>query len=295
MRVKGEHEIYCCGARVRISEKGVEVLSKPLIEYCPLHEAFYGTKQIDVDAVRKSVEMKIAGFGFCCGNRAFDDEPIVAYGASEMMRVWLEKSLIDCAVIVCEGAGTVITSNGRLVQAIGARLTGIVRTSPIPEIIQKIRSENGIVLDEETAIIDQVGGVKRALDLGFRRVAVSVAGFQSKAISDIRRFEAEMKADVLIFSVCNTCVGRADVRHIAKADVICASASKIIREEIGKKALLQLGVTIPVYAVTERGKRLVLAYLAEFKDRLVIFRTGKLPYEVEGKGPRLKSALKRLE
>jgi putative methanogenesis marker protein 8 len=287
MHVKGEHEIYCCGARVRISEKGVEVLSKPLIEYCPLHEAFYGTKQIDVNAVRKSVEMKIAGFGFCCGNRAFDDEPIVAYGASEMMRVWLEKSLIDCAVIVCEGAGTVITSNGRLVQAIGARLTGIVRTSPIPEIIQKIRSENGIVLDEETAIIDQVGGVKKALDLGFRRVAVSVAGFQSKTISEIRRLEANVKAEVLIFSVCNTCVGKSDVKHIAKADFVCASASKILREEIGKKAILQLGVTIPVYALTERGKRLVLAYLEEFKDRLVIFRTGKLPYDVKGKGPRL--------
>ena len=287
MHVKGEHEIYCCGARVRISEKGVEVLSKPLIEYCPLHEAFYGTKQIDVDAVRKNVEMKIAGFGFCCGNRAFDDEPIVAYGASEMMRVWLEKSFIDCAVIVCEGAGTVITSNGRLVQAIGARLTGIVRTSPIPEIIQKIRSENGIVLDEETAIIDQVGGVKKALDLGFRRVAVSVAGFQSKTISEIRRLEANVKAEVLIFSVCNTCVGKSDVKYIAKADFVCASASKILREEIGKKAILQLGVTIPVYALTERGKRLVLAYLEEFKDRLVIFRTGKLPYDVKGKGPRL--------
>jgi putative methanogenesis marker protein 8 len=295
MRVKGEHEIYCCGARVSISEKSVEVLSEPMIEYCPLHEALYGAKKIDVEAVRKSVELKIAGFGFCCGNRAFDDKPIVAYGASEMMRVWLEKGLIDCAVVVCEGAGTVITANGRLVQAIGARLTGIVRTSPIPEIIQKIRSEGGIVLDGKSAIIDQVKGVKKALDLGFRRVAVSVAGFKSKAISDIRKFEAEMKADVLIFSVCNTCVGRADVGHIAKADVVCASASKIIREEIGKKALLQLGVTIPVYALTERGKRLVLAYLAEFKDRLVIFRTGKLPYEVEGKGPRLKSALKTLE
>jgi len=199
MHVKGEHEIYCCGASVRISEKGIEVLSEPMIEYCPLHEALYGTKKIDVEAVRKSVEMKVAGFGFCCGNRAFDDEPIVAYGASEMMRVWLEKGLVDCAVVVCEGAGTVITANGRLVQAIGARLTGIVRTSPIPEIIQKIRREGGTVLNEKSATIDQVGGVKKALALGFRRVAVSVAGFQSKAISDIRRFEAEMKAGVLIF------------------------------------------------------------------------------------------------
>ena len=36
MRVKGEHEIYCCGARVRISEKDIEVLSEPLIDHCPL-------------------------------------------------------------------------------------------------------------------------------------------------------------------------------------------------------------------------------------------------------------------
>lgn len=290
MRVKGEHEIYCCGARVRISEKGIEILSEPTIEYCPLHEALYGTRKIDVEAVQKSVEMKIAGFGFCCGNRAFDDEPIVAYGASEMMRFWLEKKIIDCAVVVGEGAGTVITSNGRLVQAIGARLTGIVRTSPIPEIIQKIKSQGGIVLDEKNAVIDQVGGVKRALDLGFRHVAVSVAGFQSKVISDIRKIEVYAKADVLIFSVCNTCVGKEDVEHIARADVVCASASKILREEIGKKARLQLGVTIPVYALTEKGKRFVLAYLAEFKDKLVIFRIGRLPYEVEGRGPRLKSA-----
>ncbi|MEM3090337.1 MAG: DUF2099 family protein [Candidatus Bathyarchaeia archaeon] len=290
MRVKGEHEIYCCGARVRISEKGIEILSEPTIKYCPLHETLYGTKKIDGEAVKKSVEMKIAGFGFCCGNRAFDDEPIVAYGASEMMRVWLERRIIDCAVVVGEGAGTVITSNGRLVQAIGARLTGIVKTSPIPEIIQKIKSQGGTVLDEKSAIIDQVGGVKRALDLGFRHVAVSVAGFQSKVISDIRKIEVDAKADFLIFSVCNTCVGKADVEHIARADVVCASASKILREEIGKKAILQLGVTIPVYALTEKGKRLVLAYLAEFKDKLVIFRIGRLPYEVEGRGPQLKSA-----
>jgi len=274
---------------VRISEKGVEVLSKPLIEYCPLHEALYGTKQIDAEAVRRSVEMKIAGFGFCCANRVFDAEPVVAYGASEMMRIWLEKGLVDCAIVVCEGTGTVLTSNGRLVQAIGARLTGIIRTSPIPEIIERIKSEGGFVLDEKTAVIDQVAGVKKALNLGFKRVAVSVAGFQAGAISEIRNLEAGEKAEVLIFSVCNTCVGGEDLKHIAKADIVCASASKIIREEIGEKALLQLGVSIPVYALTEKGKNYVLAYLAEFKDKLVVFRVRRLPYEAEGRGPKLKT------
>ena len=288
MNVKGEHEIFCCGARVRISKKGIEVLTEPTVEYCPLHEALYGTKQIDVEAVRKTVEMKIAGSGFCCGNRCFDAESIVAYGASEMMRVWLEKGFVDCAVVVCEGAGTVITPNGELAQSIGARLTGIIRTSPIKEIIERIEADGGVILDKASARIDQVEGVKRAFDLGFKRVAVSVAGFQAKAISEIRKFEASAEADVLVFSVCNTCVGNADVTHIAKADIACASASKLLRGEIGKKAVLQLGVTIPVYALTDKGKRLVLAYLAEFKDKLVTFRIGKLPYQVENRGPKLK-------
>jgi putative methanogenesis marker protein 8 len=288
MRVKGEHEIYCCGARVRISEKGVEVLTAPMVEYCPLHEALYGTKKIDVESVRKSVEMKIAGYGFCCGNRLFDAVPVVAYGASEMMRVWLEKGLIDCAVVVCEGAGTVITTNGELVQSIGARLTGIIKTSPIREIIERVEADGGIILDKASARIDQVEGVKRAFDLGFEHAAVSVAGFQAKAISEIRAFEANARADVLVFSVCNTCVGNADVEHIAKADIACASASNILRTKIGNGVLLQLGMTIPVYALTEKGKRLVLAYLSEFEDKLVIFRTSKLPYQAEGRGPRLK-------
>jgi hypothetical protein len=64
-----------------------------------------------------------------------------------MMQFWLEKGPIDCAVVVCEGAGTVLTFKGSLVQAIGARLAGIGRTSPIPEIITRIRKEGGMVLE----------------------------------------------------------------------------------------------------------------------------------------------------
>jgi putative methanogenesis marker protein 8 len=212
----------------------------------------------------------------------------VAYGASEMMKVWLEKNMIDCTVIVCEGAGTVITTKGNLVQAIGARLTGIVKTSPIPEVIDHIEREGGTVLNKLNAQIDQVEGVKRALDLGHKRVAVSVAGFQAEAIGRTRDLEGKARADVLVFSVCNTCVKTRDVKHIAKADIACASASKILRTEIGNKALMQLGVTIPVYALTSKGKSLILAYLDEFNEKLVVFRTGRLPYSVEDKGPRLK-------
>lgn len=295
MCVEGEHEIYCCGARVRISENSINVLSEPLIAYCPLHQALYGIKYIDAEAVRRTVEMKIANFRFCCRNRIFDAEPVVAYGASEMMSVWLERGLVDCAVIVCEGAGTVITANSRLVQGIGARLTGIIRTSPIPKVIECIEAEGSMCLDEASARIDQCEGVKRAFDLGFRRVAVSVAGFQAKVIDEIRDFAVTSGLDVLIFSVCNTCVGNADVKYIRKADAVCAGASKILRGEIGSKALLQLGVTIPVYALTEKGKRLILAFLQEFGDKLVVFRTHKLPYLVENKNPKLRQSINKLK
>jgi putative methanogenesis marker protein 8 len=288
MKVKGEHEIYCCGAKVQISERGIKLLTQPTVEYCPLHEALYGTKKIDAEAVLKTIEKKISGYGFCCENRLLNAEPVVAYGASEMMQVWLEKSLIDCAVIVCEGAGTVITSNGELVQAIGAKLTGIVRTSPIKSTIEHIETLGGKVLDVKSARIDQVEGVKQAFKTGFKRIAVTVAGFQAETISKIRRFEEKAKTDVLVFSVCNTCVDDSAVSHIAKADIACASASKILREKIATKALMQLGVTIPVYVLTDKGKRFVLAYLSEFSEKLVVFKTSKLPYNIEGKGPKFK-------
>lgn len=183
MCVRSEHEIYCCGARVLISEKGVKVLTEPTVEYCPLHEVMHGSKMITAETVRRDVETKIQTFGFCCRNRCFSSEPIVAYGASEMMRTWLDKRVIDSAVVVCEGAGTVITADAQFIQAMGARLTGIVRTSPINETIEYVESNGGTLLDRATARIDQLAGVKQAFAMGFRRTAVSVAGFRAKVIA----------------------------------------------------------------------------------------------------------------
>ena len=284
----GEHEIYCCGARVRIKDGKIEVLTKPRVIYCPLHEALYGTKRIDEEAVKQSIQIKIRNFGFCCENRIFDDSMLVPYGSSEIIRVCMEKKLLDCAVTVCEGAGTVITANPSLVQAIGARLTGIIKTSPIIGIIENIKKEKGIILNETTAKIDQAEGVLRAASLGYERIAVTIASFLSKSMEKIREIEKEKGVKVAIFSVCNTCASSEDIERIlAYADVTCAGASKLLREKVGPEALVQLGVTIPVFALTNFGKDLMLAYLEKFEDKIVIFRTSKLPYQVEGRGPKI--------
>jgi len=97
-----------------------------------------------------------------------------------MIKVCMEQGMIQCAVTVCEGAGTAIAWNPSLVQGIGAKLTGIIKTSPIPEIIQHIEASGGGVLDSTSAKIDQVEGVKKAVKPGFEKIAVTVASFQAK-------------------------------------------------------------------------------------------------------------------
>ena len=284
-----EHELQCCGARVRIKDGKVEVLTEPCVRHCPLHESLYNVKgDITRETVCESVETKMSKYGFCCRHRVFEDTVIVPYGSSEIIKTCLEQHLLDAAVTVCDGAGTVITANPKLVQGIGARMTGLVKTSPIKEVIIHIESNKGIVLNKANAEIDQVKGVKLAAKRGFKHIAVTVASFQAEAISKIRQLEHSLSIEVVVFSVCNTCASQADVKHILEADIVCASASKILRQKVAPKALLQIGVAIPVFALTQFGKQLILAYLAKFNDRLVIFRSNKLPYLVEGRGPELK-------
>jgi len=279
--------IQCCGAKVQVCSQDVKVLSEPRISHCPLHESLYGTKLFDKDAVKKTVETKMREYGFCCKHRVFDDAIVVPYGASEIIKTCMDSKLLDCAVVVCEGAGTVISANPSLVQGIGAHLTGIIKTSPIREIIQHIKTSNGSVLDPTTAKINQAEGVKTAGDMGFEKIAVTVAGFQATQITKIRMSEKKLGIEATIFSVCNTCITESDMRHIMKADIVTSSASTIIREKIGSKALMQIGVTIPVFAITERGKKTMLTYLERFNDKIVAFRT-HLPYLVEQRGPTLK-------
>jgi putative methanogenesis marker protein 8 len=242
---------------------------------------------MDKEAVKQTVEFKRQEFGFCCDHRSFSDSLVVSYGASEIIKTCMESGLFDCAVVVCEGAGTVMTSNSSLVQEIGAHLTGIIRTSPVKGITRHICDSGGLILDAETARINQTKGIEKAAEKGYKRIAVTVAGFQAKQITEIRQLEKNLGLGVTVFSVCNTCTTRSDMKHVANADIVTASASALIRKQIGPKALMQLGVTIPVFALTDEGKKTMLTYLSRFDQKIVAFRVN-LPYIVETRGPRLK-------
>lgn len=282
--VCGKHELLCRGARVLVDESGVHVLTEPAVRSCPYVIATYKINEINREAVRRIVESKIEEFGFFCPHRSLESELVVPFGSSEIISSTIGE-LLDCAVIVCDGAGSVITSNPELVQGIGARMNGLLSTTPIPEVIEAIRRRGGDVLDEPR--IDQVEAVRKAIERGFKRVAVTVIGPMASEIKELRDLERQYSVKLAIFSTCNTLAEEKDIEYIKLADVVCASASRLLMEKIGRMALMQLGIHIPVFILTEFGKKITLRYLEKVRSPILISRV-KPPYLVEEKLPELR-------
>jgi len=274
------HELLCRGARVLVEDGRVVVLTDPAVCSCPYVKAVYKIDRIDREAVKKIVEQKIRDYGYFSKNRCLKSDIVVPFGSSEMISSVMG-DLIDCAVVVCDGAGSVITWNPDLVQGIGARMNGLISTSPIKEVIERIKKDGGDVLDDPR--IDQVEAVRKAVKMGFKRIAVTVIGVNASSIPELREVEREAGIGLVIFSTCNTLV-KEDVRYLELADVVCASASRIVREKIGPKARMQLGISIPVFILTDAGRRIALRYLEKLRSPILISRA-RMPYIVEEKLP----------
>jgi hypothetical protein len=86
----------------------------------------------------------------------------VSFGASEMIMDAMRDGLLDAAVSVCEGVGTVVITRPDLVEMVGAHMTGIVSTSPIPEVRKSLLRRGSFILDKKCTI-DQVKGFQRAV------------------------------------------------------------------------------------------------------------------------------------
>jgi putative methanogenesis marker protein 8 len=271
-----EHVIEAIGrCRVVIKDGKVVDVGPPVIERCPLARRFaQPIEEITAEAVKANMEHRIESFGMCTEAREIlSDRDFVVFGASELARDGLRHGELDAVVLVCEGAGTLITTNPALVQGIGGRMSGLVSTSPIEPLIRRIRAAGGQVLDPTTATIDQVAGADLAYTEGFRKVAVTVA----------RPEDAEMIRSnhprALIIAVHTTGLSREDAERIAAAsDIVTACASQAVREMAGPAALVQAGTAIPVFALTERGKALVLSKCLHAREPMLV-KTERLPFE----------------
>jgi putative methanogenesis marker protein 8 len=269
-----EHILEAIGrCRVVVRDGRVVEIGAPQIEDCPLARRFAcPVEEMTPEAIRQNIEQRIRSFGMCTPEREIlGERDFVLFGASELLSCAIRQGLLDCAVIVCDGAGTLIAPSAALVQGIGGRMSGLVRTSPIPEVIARIEEHGGVVLDPKCAAIDQVGGVAMATSLGYTRIAVTTAhAGEANVIRD--RFPSS-----LIVGVHSTGMSQEDAAAMVRsADLVTACASRYIREEAGAVALLQAGTAIPVFALTRAGKTVVLAKAAE-TDQPILIHGANLP------------------
>ncbi len=246
---KDRHVIEALGmTKVVIEEGRVVEVGEPLLEYCPLFFKHRGIEKLTSEIVRKNIEFRIKDFGMCSPGRKMRMRDYLSFGISELMGMCVSKGMLDCAVLACDGAGTAVVDQPDLVQGIGGRISGLVETSPIDSVIAEIGRER--VLDPETARIDQVAGARKAWDMGYRRIGVTVARGNDAAL-----LRKEFGESVVLFAVHTSGLDEEEARVLLDTcDMVTACASKHIWRLAKEKGVLQVGNKVPVFALTQVGK-----------------------------------------
>ncbi|UCH01400.1 MAG: DUF2099 family protein [Candidatus Bathyarchaeota archaeon] len=250
-----EHVVKRAGCKVKIRDGRVVEIGEPRILYCPLAKENYGRPACTecaevIPFLKRELAGKIKEGMFTVKRKICEDKARYTYGASEMLMDGLRTNVIDAAVVVCDGAGTVIVKRPDIVQGIGEKMTGIFRTSPHKQLITRLEKEGAFIAFPETARIDQLKGIEAAIKLGCERIAVTTADEDSKNLKKIK----EIDHQIMALALCTTGIGEETARMIQKyADLVWACGSIHVRRIVGPKAWVQLGTKFPVFVLTERG------------------------------------------
>ncbi|MDI6895818.1 methanogenesis marker 8 protein [Methanocella conradii] len=251
-----EHVIEGLGkARVVVRDGKVVEVGEPNLDYCPIFDKHRGIKKIDKSVIAENIQFRIDDFGMCTPRRELKMKDFLSFGVSEIICTAIRQKRIDAAVLVCEGCGTLIVTDPEMVQGIGGRVSGLVSTTPIPEIIERVGRD--YVLDPSTARIDQVEGVKKAIGMGFKNIAVSIInGSMAKAMKEIEKDHPGV--NVYTFVVHATGISEKEADLVFQyADVSTGCASKYIRARGTREGVYRVGDSIPIFGITMRGRELI--------------------------------------
>lgn len=249
-----EHIIEALGkSRITIKDGKVVDVTEPEVEYCPLFDHHRGIKKLTPEVIAENIQFRIDDFGMCTPDRQLRMKDFLSFGISEIMCTLLDKNAIDSVVMVLEGCGTIIVTEPELVQGIGGRVSGLVKTTPIPELVAKIGEEN--ILYPETAGINQVKGIELAIKKGFKNIAVTItcAG-DAEGIKRLQKENPDINIYVFVVHTSKRSPEEARVLFDV-CDVATGCSSKYMREIGEKESLKIVGQSIPIFSRTENGKR----------------------------------------
>ena len=140
-------------------------------------------------------------------------------------------------------------------------MTGLFYTSPSADIIKTAKEASIIPVFPVTASIAQLEGVKRAISLGYKKIAVSVAASDNILHEELSKLETDGVV-IYKFGLCSTGISEEVALAMQNhADVIWSCASKYVKELIEPNAIAQVGLKIPVHIMTKKGWSLVRNHL----------------------------------
>lgn len=196
-------------------------------------------------------------------------EANVLFGASETIASSFNANLVDAAVIVSNNLGTIITTNASNTQGAVKRMTGLFYTSPSSNMMKIAKEASIIPIFPYTAEIDQLAGVEKAIALGYKRIAVSVAANDNCLHQKLRELEIQNNVVIYKFGLCSTGIDDEKANIMSEyADIVWSCASKAVKENIEPKAIAQVGVKIPVHIMTKNGWLLIKNHLEHLKNNI---------------------------
>ena len=275
MSKQDEHVIEAMGkTKIIIKDGRVTEVSESEIGYCPLFEKYRGIKKLTTESITENIEFRIEDFGMCTPNRVLRMKDFLSFGVSEILSTLIEEEMIDCVVAVCEGCGTVILTESELVQGVGGRVSGLVSTTPITKIMESLGKDN--VLDPENCKIDQLEGARKAMDMGYKDIAITIVSAEDA--KKLRELEEESNnVNIYLFVVHTTGLTQEEAEALFdSADIITGCASKTIRKTGEDREIYSVGASIPIYGVTQAGKNFIERRIRKI-DGLKDKKGAKLP------------------
>lgn len=249
------HVIEALGKAEVVIENGkITYIGEPVVDYCSIFDNGQHNGDLTKEFIKSNINKRIDEFGMCTPQRSIDVEDTMSFGTSETLKTNMINGNVDCVVGACEGVGTLLIDDAELVQGVGGRVSALISTTPIDEVMDKVGREN--VLNPETAELNPLKGLEMAIERGYKNIAITI--IPTEMVKDLRQHPKPEDVNIYIFVAHTTNVSKKEAEMLFDyADVISGCSSRNIRETAEERKPYYAGKKVPLYAVTENGKRLL--------------------------------------
>ena len=252
---KDKHVIEALGkAEVTIEDGKITSIGEPVVDYCSIFEKYQDNGNLTKEFIKNNINKRIQEFGLCTPKRSIKVEDVMSFGISETLRTNMKEEKIDCVVGACDGVGTLLITDPDNVQGVGGRVSALISTTPIPEVIEKVGKHN--ILNPETAELNPIKGLKMAINRGYKNIAITI--IPSTIIKEIREYPVDEDVKIYILVAHTTNVTREEAEMLFDyADVISGCASRNIRIVAEERKPYYSGKKVPLYAPTSAGRKML--------------------------------------